>query len=509
MPLCGREVSATPRRSARFAHLGTHLPPLPLPLLRSHDSVPWGDPSPPPGSALAREPRVGSRAVLRVITSSPLGPIAVYCAHLEVFCGALDRLWDLSDVLRDARHLRASGRCHALVAGDMNTMAHGIARLGREFCRDWLRWRSLGWQEGELWEKVLEWHPEGEEKEGRDGTSARAASRSAPTWAWAVPRGGWTGSVITSGASSSGDVGQGVAAGGSLADGTEVEALPAAFFPPALAPRTSKDGNAVEEGSCGPKLVCTEEQPDPSTGEPSSSSTSAIQHPTRPPSSSSSSVAASASAVPVSSSWFCPGSFPSFPFSTLRSIEGAVFRSLSAALSPEALRSLPLRVFELFFAAAHARLPLPMSGAPSGGAKAATGSSEAGKGRDEPVADGCGPPGPAGKTAVVASPDPPVNPIALALGTPEEVARDLVNPGLTCPFPASSTVTLDNASYRLGPLHLMRGKLDWMLLSDSLEVDHHHESDREEQEPAMRIGNENYDLSDHRWIAVRVRRRKA
>jgi len=76
-----------------------------------------------------------------------------YSVHLEVFCGILGRIAQISDVLEDAR------RCSLLspmqvICGDLNTMAHGIARLSPSYCCDHLRWRSLGQSESQWWQ----WH---------------------------------------------------------------------------------------------------------------------------------------------------------------------------------------------------------------------------------------------------------------------------------------------------------------------------------------------------------------
>lgn len=59
------------------------------------------------------------------------------------------------------------------------------------------------------------------------------------------------------------------------------------------------------------------------------------------------------------------------------------------------------------------------------------------------------------------------------------------------PFPAATTVTLDNPAYRWFGLSLMRGKLDWVLL-------------RQLQVLGTQLGNHNYALSDHKWMTVDV-----
>lgn len=53
------------------------------------------------------------------------------------------------------------------------------------------------------------------------------------------------------------------------------------------------------------------------------------------------------------------------------------------------------------------------------------------------------------------------------------------------------TVTLDNPRYRWFGLSLMKGKLDWVLL-------------RRLRVAAQSIGNHEYQLSDHKWLAAEV-----
>lgn len=73
---------------------------------------------------------------------------------------------------------------HQAILGDMNTMGHGIARLSPHYCCDSLRWRSLGMEEGVVWEKYVlacrddAYHPDNDdnkmkekEKEKSDGNS--------------------------------------------------------------------------------------------------------------------------------------------------------------------------------------------------------------------------------------------------------------------------------------------------------------------------------------------------
>jgi hypothetical protein len=84
-----------------------------------------------------------------------------------------------------------------------------------------------------------------------------------------------------------------------------------------------------------------------------------------------------------------------------------------------------------------------------------------------------------------------VNTYLLKQGLPHAVAAAAVNPGFLDPFDVRSDVTLDNPKYRLGPLHLMAGKLDWVLLRGCRVLD-------------KAMGNGDYSASDHKWLIVDV-----
>ena len=69
--------------------------------------------------------------------------MVVYNAHLEVFCGLLARIALLSDMFADARRMADQGLHQQAILGDLNTMAHGIARLSPSHCNDHMRFRSV------------------------------------------------------------------------------------------------------------------------------------------------------------------------------------------------------------------------------------------------------------------------------------------------------------------------------------------------------------------------------
>ena len=81
------------------------------------------------------------------------------------------------------------------------------------------------------------------------------------------------------------------------------------------------------------------------------------------------------------------------------------------------------------------------------------------------------------------------NPRLAGWGLPAELCAAAVNPGFRDPFCPDSDVTLNNPTY----WGLMQGKLDWLLLRGAgLRV------------AAKSVGNHDYSLSDHKWIAVDV-----
>lgn len=96
------------------------------------------------------EPRTGRRYAVAADVNTPLGVIRAYSLHLELFCGIRMRVRQYEDVLSDAI-AHADRVPHQLIFGDLNTMAHGVARLLPRYCRDSLRYGSLGLSEAEWW----------------------------------------------------------------------------------------------------------------------------------------------------------------------------------------------------------------------------------------------------------------------------------------------------------------------------------------------------------------------
>ncbi|KAL3132526.1 hypothetical protein ABBQ32_009069 [Trebouxia sp. C0010 RCD-2024] len=114
--------------------------------------VDWNDPTHPLAQT---EPRRGQRAVLAATVLTPQGPLLCYCLHMEVFCGMLARIEQFADVMADSKLQLKQGMYHQAVLGDLNTMAHGIARFSPKFCTDKMRFWSLGQSEAALWQKKV------------------------------------------------------------------------------------------------------------------------------------------------------------------------------------------------------------------------------------------------------------------------------------------------------------------------------------------------------------------
>ncbi|RNF26798.1 uncharacterized protein Tco025E_00954 [Trypanosoma conorhini] len=128
------------------------------------------------------EPRHGFRSVLRCRihcserTHPQMPALYLYCCHFEVFCGALSRVRQLLDVLRDAAAVLKEEKQQAasydqyykhyqqqqsafIIAGDLNTMADGIVRFSPGLALGRLRFLAVGEKEAcWLQRKVLSRH---------------------------------------------------------------------------------------------------------------------------------------------------------------------------------------------------------------------------------------------------------------------------------------------------------------------------------------------------------------
>src|SRR5690554_584364 len=74
--------------------------------------------------------------------------------NVKLFCGILDRVCIVSEIFKDAQE-NQNRFSHQLILGDLNTLAHSIARFSPSYCKDSLRWGSLGYTEAEWWERWI------------------------------------------------------------------------------------------------------------------------------------------------------------------------------------------------------------------------------------------------------------------------------------------------------------------------------------------------------------------
>jgi endonuclease/exonuclease/phosphatase family metal-dependent hydrolase len=102
----------------------------------------------------ASQPRRGARCVVWADLEYAQGQtFRVYSAHLENYCGCLERLEQLLEIVDHV----PPGNVPVCIAGDLNTLMHGVIRwlLPLYPSKDWMLrfWTSLGVSEAEFWEK--------------------------------------------------------------------------------------------------------------------------------------------------------------------------------------------------------------------------------------------------------------------------------------------------------------------------------------------------------------------
>jgi endonuclease/exonuclease/phosphatase family metal-dependent hydrolase len=101
-----------------------------------------------------KEPRKGDRYFISTMFKFNENIfVDVYSIHLEVFCGINGRIQQFSDVPFYTEQRRKSigekNKIIQLIGGDLNTMAHGVARFSPKYCgNDWMRIKTLGKSEG-------------------------------------------------------------------------------------------------------------------------------------------------------------------------------------------------------------------------------------------------------------------------------------------------------------------------------------------------------------------------
>ncbi len=92
-----------------------------------------------------KEPRKGDRYFLAsMIQVEKNIYIDVYSIHLEVFCGITGRIEQFSDVPLYTENrkklVNENDKLIQVIGGDLNTMAHGVARFSPKYCgNDWMR----------------------------------------------------------------------------------------------------------------------------------------------------------------------------------------------------------------------------------------------------------------------------------------------------------------------------------------------------------------------------------
>ena len=104
-----------------------------------------------------KEPRKGDRYFISSMFKFNENVfVDVYSLHLEVFCGITGRIQQFSDVPLYTEQRRKSvgdnNKIIQLIGGDLNTMAHGVARFSPKYCgNDWMRLKTIGKSEGTWW----------------------------------------------------------------------------------------------------------------------------------------------------------------------------------------------------------------------------------------------------------------------------------------------------------------------------------------------------------------------
>eukprot|EP00191_Tetraselmis_sp_GSL018_P006706 CAMPEP_0177619136 /NCGR_PEP_ID=MMETSP0419_2-20121207/26069_1 /TAXON_ID=582737 /ORGANISM="Tetraselmis sp., Strain GSL018" /LENGTH=454 /DNA_ID=CAMNT_0019118323 /DNA_START=325 /DNA_END=1690 /DNA_ORIENTATION=- len=150
-----------------------------------HQPVDWDDDA---VSTALQEPRRGRRLSLVADVHTPQGTLVVFSAHLEVFTGIIGRLHQFSDLLRCSKERLSRGLSCQAIMGDLNTLGHGIARISPQHCNDSLRWRTLGYSEGQFWvDHVLSVRDPLHGRDVEDGGGSGSGKGAAPAGDGALP----------------------------------------------------------------------------------------------------------------------------------------------------------------------------------------------------------------------------------------------------------------------------------------------------------------------------------
>lgn len=106
------------------------------------------------------------KGCLKAVVSHPLGDVLCYNVHLEACSGIAGRVRQFETVLRHLRNHREPSTFATVIAGDFNTLSHGLVRCSPVHSRDKYRCLRGFSRESEWWQE----HVFSEGMEGEDFT---------------------------------------------------------------------------------------------------------------------------------------------------------------------------------------------------------------------------------------------------------------------------------------------------------------------------------------------------
>lgn len=90
------------------------------------------------------------RSAVAAVARTPLGDVCVYSLHLEVCCGLTTRMEQLDQISRHWSFYYAAKVRPVVIAGDFNSIGHGLIRLSPFHCTDEYRFAHIGKSEAEM-----------------------------------------------------------------------------------------------------------------------------------------------------------------------------------------------------------------------------------------------------------------------------------------------------------------------------------------------------------------------
>ncbi|CAG9467750.1 unnamed protein product [Pedinophyceae sp. YPF-701] len=439
------------------------------------------------------EPRKGGRVTLGCLVRTPMGDVVVYSAHFEVFCGMIDRMVQLSEVFEDARAQIRRGRYAQVLAGDLNTLAHGLARFSPMFATDRMRFRTWGSCESEIWDRdVMSWQDPDFGYAGgvlpKKPTARSPTSRSVLRLPGMVyqsmravrslfgtePPRAHEGMHRRASSSLSADDGRhagepaharGAGRSGEISALTATLRGAAANLPGAGVHSSGVPGTARYAEGGG---LSGAETPDHARID---DAVARLSNGRPPPSSKPVGIAAHMPPRPQ------VGDSP-MPYETPRGSQ--VFRK-GLALMEEKVGKLQ----DLVAGSAHAPVPAhrrrTSQDTPSRLRRGARRSSDHGHSAS----------GRPGERDGLLAGGGPKNEQLYKWGVPADVCRQILNPGFVDPFDPVKDITLDHPLGQCCGMSLQQGKLDWLMLRGMDPV-------------YLSVGNHDFSLSDHKWLAADV-----